>query len=535
VSSGGKWLQVEHREEKRNAEFENKEKRRNEEDYYEGEEEGTKEQGELEEKADLAGANMLLGSVTFVMSLFYLVNHSDHDIRKYAWRVISQTISIFVAVLVFVAFVGVLEASVDHCIFTPMNFATDLRRVARCMVAYAEFLVLYCSMHIILAHYAHKRPGVAVEGSSTHIKTERDQRQFEQQRRLDMRAWGTLAAHTCGFALIRCTETLQHVNGFVRSSPSMAMAPVLVNTLLLIGLFRLADWIRSRHSESGAACDLWDEEADDAENDVAQLALSFPTVVALRFAITGQLANLEGIEVPLINHSMVSIGILFGAGLVSACLAIGTICWRFKPTLASIPTRDAISNPYESFGGLDPLDVYMRRWVYIASNVGAAVFSWCAMFATKWTLHRTLLDHGLRSHPNSCLQRVVLALVVSFGSFVLIRCLDIVRDMDSTGVQADRGVTLMIKAISILVGFSWEQSFDAGVEDISELVPEEHPIYVALFKLALAGFIAVVLIPAWRSHLLKKTLGARDKCERCVTVLVYESEFCHKCGLERPA
>ena len=46
-------------------------------------------------------ACMLLGSVAFVMLLFYVVNWPDDDIRLYAWTIISTTLSIFTAVLAF--------------------------------------------------------------------------------------------------------------------------------------------------------------------------------------------------------------------------------------------------------------------------------------------------------------------------------------------------------------------------------------------------------------------------------------------------
>ena len=49
----------------------------------------------------VAVAGMLLGSLTFVMTMFYLVNHPDQDMKRYTWNVIFNTISIFIAVLIF--------------------------------------------------------------------------------------------------------------------------------------------------------------------------------------------------------------------------------------------------------------------------------------------------------------------------------------------------------------------------------------------------------------------------------------------------
>merc|ERR1719174_1639367 len=52
---------------------------------------------------------MLIGNVSFTMSLFYLVNHQDPDMQRYTWTVIGTTISIFSAVLLFQSVEGMLH------------------------------------------------------------------------------------------------------------------------------------------------------------------------------------------------------------------------------------------------------------------------------------------------------------------------------------------------------------------------------------------------------------------------------------------
>lgn len=72
-----------------------------EEGEGEGKEEEEEEEEEQFEEKDIEVASMLLGAVTLVVSLFYLVNWPDDDIRYYSMMIISMTISIFTSVLMF--------------------------------------------------------------------------------------------------------------------------------------------------------------------------------------------------------------------------------------------------------------------------------------------------------------------------------------------------------------------------------------------------------------------------------------------------
>ena len=69
---------------------------------------------------------MLFASLTFVMSLFYLVNWPDPQIRAQAWRAVSQTIVIFVSVLVFNASNGFVTWH-DQYHFEGLDALTKLR------------------------------------------------------------------------------------------------------------------------------------------------------------------------------------------------------------------------------------------------------------------------------------------------------------------------------------------------------------------------------------------------------------------------
>merc|ERR1712187_771316 len=97
--------------------------------------------------------------------------------------------------------------------------------------------------------------------------------------------------------------------------------------------------------------------------------------------------------------------------------------------------------------------------------------------------------------------RLTTALGISFAAFVVVTFLDKVHEVFS-GQAAAEAILQCIKAVSILVGFSWEQSFDGGVEVISDMTPF-NPVCV---QMVCAVLVAMIVITPWRRFILAKVL-----------------------------
>merc|ERR1711957_391551 len=113
---------------------------------------------------------------------------------------------------------------------------------------------------------------------------------------------------------------------------------------------------------------------------------------------------------------------------------------------------------------------FMKRLADVLQGTTAMGFSWALMYSSKWQI--TLLRPGL--NPNCVEARVLLALCISFFAFVIILGLDKIADLKSTGKKADKAIIAIITSLGILVGFTWEQSFDGAVEVLSEHCFEAH-------------------------------------------------------------
>lgn len=87
--------------------------------------------------------------------------------------------------------------------------------------------------------------------------------------------------------------------------------------------------------------------------------------------------------------------------------------------------------------------------------------------------------------------------------------LDAIDDRWGKTANTDVGTTAIetiINSLGVLVGFSWEHSFDGGVTAISHQAKGHE----AGTQLLFAVLVVVVIVPSWSQHILPKTLMLAD-------------------------
>lgn len=448
------------------------------------------------EEVDLTMAFMLLGSVTLVMCLFYLVNHSDQDIKEYSWQVISATIAIFTSVLMFQAVNGVSEKIMEDGGLEEYGVGVAVG------VVYFQLIVWFVMLEFIIARisFAHSDEvlpaieeefGAGGRGStlnnsalyssecsrmSVPFNREDTESRVKREKMLMLKCWSTLLAHTTGFAAIHAGGALQHLDIF-SDKPLYAMMSVILNCVFLLLVFLISDTIRHGCGES-VEVKMWDEETEEAENDIASLALSFLCSQALRFQLGGDLPGITGLEPSSMMHENCYVQGLLGCSAGCACISVLVLLF---------------------FG--------TSRWAHILQETVSLSFSWCIYYASKESVIKLVLFITNAEHldQNTVCIRVSLACLVSMLALCIIFFLDTIEDMDFTGDAADKAIRSIIGAIGILVGFSWEQAFEGGVEVIAEVTISRGRWYPIITKLALATALAFLIVPAWRKYILKNT------------------------------
>mmetsp|Transcript_17636 Transcript_17636/g.50782 ORF Transcript_17636/g.50782 Transcript_17636/m.50782 type:complete len:685 (+) Transcript_17636:57-2111(+) len=554
----------------------------------EGAEGAEGEEGEEGEESvsptDFSCAAMLLGGVSFVMAIFTVVNWEDDDVRRYAWNVISNTVSIFMAVLLFQGNREVLNKIVAEKAGSKMKVLIHL---AHCL------LYLYLLLAVIawvagirkgqeFVQYLNSEEWVISDASLancgdvvTDVNSVRAvQRQKQQQEagmvssptgtdskhdpkhsvitvkgmeiavtkkrhnletaKQDLQCWATLLAHCAGFAAIYAGATMQQSPYFSGSAfLSFIPVPIMVGILLLF--FLPSNYVRKGLREKAAAekragvrAKLVHEFCDEAEKDVLALTISFLSVQSVRYFITGQLPNAEGLEEPLkVTISMNHATSLWICGF--AFMGIATV---FPWIRAWLDKKKAEAHggahiaPVEHSEGHGQGEEHEEHEESLADKILASVmdalammFAWCLMWGSRYAWMATEFM-GLNVMAISA--RIILALGLSFFAFLVTLCLDKVADSvkdkvadsaKSSGEQggekakiADQLVNTIVASIALMVGFIWEHSFDGAVTDVS-MLSRDHP---RTMKFVLGLLIVAMVIYPWKQFILKKSLQLKE-------------------------
>jgi len=302
-----------------------------------------------------------------------------------------------------------------------------------------------------------------------------------------MKCYARLLSHMAGFAAINAGATLQQLEVF-RRSPVMAALPIVITQVLLLAAFGLLGIVRRQQLEAarragraGRRATMYHEEVLEAENDISSLTLSYLSVRVLRFAISGILANEEGLEPEGTKHDYKAIVTLFGLGLLFAGIAAGLV-------LAKAGQGDQQDD--------DPIP----RLLLISLNGNAMAFAWCMLWGTRW------IGSTLSFFPeHAVIGRVIIALVLSALAGLAVFGLDTVDDMHRGAEDSRAGakaIQILVSALGILVGFAWEHCFDGGIAAVAG--QSSHALTI---KFVVGLGIAVVVTPMWRRHILTKEMA----------------------------
>ncbi|CAE7450579.1 scn4aa [Symbiodinium pilosum] len=422
---------------------------------------------------NLGIAVMLLGSIGFMMGIFYLVNHEDKEMQICTWKVICATISIFVSVLIYQAVNDAVKAM----------FLEGSSTVSAMEVAFAHSIVWFVILQVFLATVS----GAVIWPWSG--KLDRSEA-GDNKRKLDLKCWAVILGHITGFAFISAWAQLhEQLDG------SLAIFPIAYCVLRLF--FKLTEKAREVviYADDGKKDVLeedWDEATEETEDDVMGLTMSFLLVQTIRLWATGSLPNEEG-KMPKGSHT---------SDLQAALFMIVGILIAFASYVRTVY--------FPNYHGRNAV------WLRLICDFS---FSWTIMFG----IDAFLTNAGLGGTAFGVVGDVITACIVTVWAFAVIYFLDKEADMtkhsmEALGASPNRrdqekaklqkrkraAMRGTILALGVLIGFAWEKSFDTAVDDTAEKESKIMP--PSFIKVVLAMLLATVVLPAWRWYILPEVV-----------------------------
>jgi hypothetical protein len=432
--------------------------------YVRGEEE--EEEGSSSTTVPVAAT--LMAAIAFQMSLFYAMNARDDDLRKYTYEIISATVSIFCAVLLFQSANDLFEQYVHH-----------LTRPWLLVAHMGHMLLWFLLMQGSLAIISGAVGSTDVESWTPKKKDDVD---------ANLKCFAVLIAHITGFASVNAWGFLQQSDTF-SANPLTSLAVLPLAMLGQVILQRIFDKVREKvamgdDGEWDAAEEMWHEGTEEAEDDVMALCCSNLMSQTIRFQITGKLPTLTGAEGwdELVAHGKIQALILLLVGLAMASLS--AIMVLKTPKFNSKATA--------------------RAYTCITATVNMC-FSWNAFYSFQWFTASFFSPEA----PDMMLLDVVTTMFACCCAGCFIFVLDKINDAmkeDDEGNE-HRGKTLMdgiifvIQGMGIFIGFAWEQCFDVATESLATILPHPH-----VSKMGLCLLCAAIIVPAWRWWILPMVL-----------------------------
>mmetsp|Transcript_130370 Transcript_130370/g.260054 ORF Transcript_130370/g.260054 Transcript_130370/m.260054 type:complete len:714 (+) Transcript_130370:62-2203(+) len=518
----------------------------------EGEEEECKgekkilEEGECFSLKSVEVGCMLLGSVSFVLALLYLVNWDDDDIRRYTWKIISTTISIFLAVLLFGGFnqiVILFFAKTEK----ELEEMSEEKKMMLSIVQVGHCVMYICMLQLVIAVISgtvcesgpHKLDeeswvindpltkdhGAIVKdeskvrnptGQKSVIKDEygmevpvqKTKVEFNQRERR-MKCYARLLAHMAGFAAMNAGATMQQLEIFhPQDAKWRSVLPVIIIEVVVLGVFGIFSLIRAMakaqakaEGRAGKRAKMMSEEVFEAENDISSLSISFLLIQVARFCLSGILPNAEGLEKDEEHklHDDPQIIWLFSIGLACALVASVLVVAKAKLTARNKDHHQASAEEEEE-------ETLAQRLTIVGLNASSMCFAWALLFGTRWLCFRTH-SVGLPS----IMGRVDMALILSLFAGLCVFGLDFIDDNFQGGDRQSskagtEAIQMLVNSLGILIGFSWEHVFDGSVAAVA--ANTERPEIV---KFVMGVSIAVMMTPMWRRHILTKEINLQKR------------------------
>jgi hypothetical protein len=300
------------------------------------------------------------------------------------------------------------------------------------------------------------------------------------------KSMGGLLAHITAFAAI---HFFQDIHSTLESEFGLGVLAVPIGFVVFLVLLFSAARVRFMiiMSDGTASPDeeVWEHSVREAEDDAMALCISNLIALTVQIAVEG--------PVPEHHHTGGQIVTMVCSGFAALSVMIALACYEEK-----------MKEEHHGHGHGDHSALPTHRLMEIVQLTASFTFAWCMLCSSTWST--MLMAHHL--DWTHIWMEVVEAIFVSLTCVFIIRMLDIVADMESTGAAVDAVIKDCVLSFGVLIGFTWEHPFDLGVEEIAAGFGER---YEAVVQFGLCTIIAAIVLPAYKWYIVPTVFHLQAK------------------------
>jgi len=270
------------------------------------------------------------------------------------------------------------------------------------------------------------------------------------------------AAHFASFASMGFTSEVQESVVEAHEGFGLALSVVVV-TLLLAAFYYAATMTKKAAGMQGKDAE-WDDAIEDVENDFLAMAMALALTLTVNAIISGEFYGLEEIEgihkhTPLQQKAM----LIYSAVLFP--------CGVFAVHVMGNMKQNASAG--------------LQRFLAIACSTMSMMIAWAFLQASQWEF---AANYDAKSPVTA---RLCFAIVFTLVGALLVFVLSKMHTAKPTKTQQETNDVLLM-ALSLVIGWSWEQCFNEAVEGVTEGHAHE-----TQFKFSMAIGLGVVAIPVY--------------------------------------
>lgn len=454
---------------------------------------------------------VLFGGMVMLMMAFYLVNYKDEDIANATWLVICNAISLFCAVLLFLAFRELVALATD---------GSDIQDRRLGAASGADWGQCWGSgsNSRFLGHVFHSRRLVGVPTQKTLLVDVfcvifmfcfwETMLFVVRKKEGHLAAVGLISGHCVGFSTLYAFGNMQQCEPF-RNTPGFSFIVVIAALLTGIVLSCISKLLRfkmtavlpcCKNSQQSHDVHHWHHQCKHVEREALAFAVSFLVAQVLQFAAAKELAPLHAVPK---GRDPGDADAVFGFGCVSG-LAIGVVAAGFAEH------RIASSHGHHEL--VAHKHGHEMSWFQLAMHMVkdtlAFTAGWCLLMLVKLTFWSATDDKGLLGDGDVMTSHLVIVFISSVLTFATFFVIDFVADRSH--VDFKRGLRSLGKTFMLLLGLAWEGAFWEGAHSMSQGMGLENQTQRMLCVALLSLTFSAIAMPAWIMYVVPHTLEVEE-------------------------